>query len=51
MKMKTYCFELQSDTGKHFVRVISYNWKSAIKTVCNWQQCPKRAILSKWILK
>lgn len=49
--MKTYCFELASDTGEYFVRVYAQNWKSAIETVCNWQKCPKRAIIAKWIYK
>lgn len=49
--IKTYAFELASDTGSYFVRVNASNWKSAIKIVCDWQNCPKRAIISKWIVK
>lgn len=49
--MKTYAFELNSDTGKYFVRVIARNWKVAIELVCDWQHCPKRAIVSKRIVK
>jgi hypothetical protein len=49
--MKTYCFELDSDTGAYFVRVYARNWKSAIETVCEWQKCPKRAIIAKWIYR
>lgn len=51
MKLKTYAFELYSDTGPYFVRVLASNWKSAIMVVCAWQCCPKRAIISKWIVK
>lgn len=49
--MKTYTFELASDTGRYFVRVYARNWKIAIEIVCSWQNCPKRAIVSKWIVK
>ncbi len=49
--MKTYAFELASDTGNYFVRVYAYNWKTAINIVCEWQNCPKRAIIAKWIVK
>lgn len=49
--MKTYAFELASDTGSYFVRVYAQNWKSAIETACKWQLCPKRAIVAKWIVK
>lgn len=51
MKLKTYCFELASDTGAYFVRVCASNWKSAIELVCSWQKCPERAIISRWIDK
>lgn len=49
--MKTYAFELSSDTGKYFVRVYARNWQTAIKLVCDWQKCPQRAIVNKWIVK
>ena len=51
MRQKTYAFELASDTGSYFVRVVASNWKDAIELVCNWQNCPKRAIIWKSIVK
>lgn len=51
MKIKTYAFELSSDTGIYFVRVYAHNWKSAIEIVLDWQKCPRSAIVSKWIVK
>lgn len=51
MKIKTYAFELKSDTGSYFVRVYASSWKSAINIVCDWQKCPKRAIINKHIVK
>lgn len=49
--MKTYVFELASDTGPYFVSVKATSWARAIELVCDWQGCPKRAIISKWIEK
>ena len=49
--MKTYAFELASDTGSYFVRVYAHNWKSAIEIVCKWQNCPRRAIIWKHIVR
>lgn len=49
--MKTYAFELASDTGSYFVRVYARNWKIATRIVCDWQNCPERAIVAKWIVK
>lgn len=51
MKLKTYAFELSSDTGTYFVRVYARNWSNAIELVCSWQNCPKQAIKAKWIVK
>lgn len=50
-KLKTYSFELNSDTGRYFVRVYATNWARAIELVLDWQKCPKSAIISKHIVK
>lgn len=50
-RAKKYTFELSSDSGPYFVSVYAHNWNQAIDLVCSWQNCPKRAIISKWLVK
>ena len=49
--MKTYAFLLRSDTGDFWCRVYAHNWDRAIELVLDWQKCPRRAIISKHIVK